>query len=1217
MPDWLSIIEDSQGGSGNFADEPSPITIAFWLYGNQTSQDIEIPNGASSISLYYSSAYSITLSAYDANGTLLNSTTGPPNFDTATGVYDIWSPLSVTAPNGGVITSLNVSGFANYTGIDNLNVCQAPSIASVELTQAIQQYQTLADLKASLAANGEPPVPVISGKPAVLRTYFNAVQDVTNLTVQLSGVSPATKSLAIQPNCTPNMQRAQSGGCQSADFYFTPPSGSWTATLDVFDSSGNQVEEEALPFTSTGTDSLRLRGVSVCDAKDSGGNWLCADASDLLTRTGLIAKIAPTSAVTTNITNSVVQNDIATTNANAWWPATASQVAGLYGILDYLGDALLGRYTTYFGMVRPAPLPPIQDPLGGVGGIANGIPSHGAIGRTSALRFQSNTETTVEVVAHETGHTLGLKHTNTQLPFNLTAPPACYNFAGDDSTDWQFPTGIPGSESNTNYIQSAAINGLPTYEVGFDVAGRIPINPNSTFEVMSYCSPRWISPQRYQTMIATLGGVFGASRSNSGRDKKATSSIPQPFWIVGGTIQSPTVVFQPLFELTTQGDTGTDSGTYSLVVEDSSGTALFTRQFTPQTATTETSGQDLSGPPVFTQMIPVTVGAAAIVLIGPQNTELGRITLGGTPPIVSITSPTSGFVGVGVENVTWTVNGPSSYTSIVLYSPDNGTTWSQVGEVANIGSMAVNFDLLPGSNQAIVKVLVSDGVNTGTATSVSFVVPKKSPQFAAIESPAANFAQPSVDPVYFTGTAYDVDDGVLTGSALQWSSNIQGSLGSGSPLSVKLKPGNHTITLTATDSDHNAISTSVSIVIGGNPPLVSLQIQSLNTGSNNCELATVGATPGTNGAPLSQVQYSVDGGNTYATIPLTGLPYDFIVPGSGFLHVVARAYDISGQSAAQDASFFTQGVCTLTATTTALVSSLNPSVAGQPVTFTATVKPTQQGGGTPTGTVTFFDGATALGNVPLSSSSQAAYVTSTLAIGTHSITATYSGDANFAPSTSVVVSQAVTGSPVVTLTPTSLTFPTQVIFTTSKAQTVTLTNTGQGVLDITKLGDTGTPLFSLTNNCHSTMNPGASCKLSVTFRPTTIGVLAGLISITDNAPLSPQEVTLIGTGTAFQFIPASLNFGNQTVGTQSPQQTITLSNNSRADVSITSISIIGRNAGDFIQTNTCGGSLAESASCSITVVFKPLAKGNRAAAVSVNDDGGGSPQNVSLAGTGK
>ena len=102
----------------------------------------------------------------------------------------------------------------------------------------------------------------------------------------------------------------------------------------------------------------------------------------------------------------------------------------------------------------------------------------------------------------------------------------------------------------------------------------------------------------------------------------------------------------------------------------------------------------------------------------------------------------------------------------------------------------------------------------------------------------------------------------------------------------------------------------------------------------------------------------------------------------------------------------------LAATTTSLISSLNPSNAGQSVTFTATVS---SGSGTPTGTVTFKDGTTALGTVALSAG-QAQLSISTLGAGSHSITAAYSGNTSYSASTSSVLTQTVNAAIVSTTT---------------------------------------------------------------------------------------------------------------------------------------------------------------------------------------------------------
>jgi hypothetical protein len=98
-----------------------------------------------------------------------------------------------------------------------------------------------------------------------------------------------------------------------------------------------------------------------------------------------------------------------------------------------------------------------------------------------------------------------------------------------------------------------------------------------------------------------------------------------------------------------------------------------------------------------------------------------------------------------------------------------------------------------------------------------------------------------------------------------------------------------------------------------------------------------------------------------------------------------------------------------------LTSSLNPSIVGQSVTFTASLAVTAPGAGSPTGSITFLDGATVLGATPLSSGS-AAFTTSALAAGVHPVTASYPGDGNFLSSVSPALQQVVNPPPVFTFT---------------------------------------------------------------------------------------------------------------------------------------------------------------------------------------------------------
>jgi hypothetical protein len=119
-------------------------------------------------------------------------------------------------------------------------------------------------------------------------------------------------------------------------------------------------------------------------------------------------------------------------------------------------------------------------------------------------------------------------------------------------------------------------------------------------------------------------------------------------------------------------------------------------------------------------------------------------------------------------------------------------------------------------------------------------------------------------------------------------------------------------------------------------------------------------------------------------------------------HSITSEYAGDATHAASVSDAITQLV-NRTQTSTTVVSSVNPSSFGQLVTLTATVT----GGTTPTGTITFMDGSTVLGTQPLDGSGHASFTISTLAVGPHSITAEYGGDATHDVSTSSALAQTV------------------------------------------------------------------------------------------------------------------------------------------------------------------------------------------------------------------
>ena len=215
---------------------------------------------------------------------------------------------------------------------------------------------------------------------------------------------------------------------------------------------------------------------------------------------------------------------------------------------------------------------------------------------------------------------------------------------------------------------------------------------------------------------------------------------------------------------------------------------------------------------------------------------------------------------------------------------------------------------------------------------------------------------------------------------------------------------------------------------------------------------------------------------------------------------------------------------------------------------------------------------------------------------------------------SVALSGAGVAPPTVTLLPSNLQFSMQLVGTKSAAQTATLTNTGAQPVTIS--GIAASLPFSETNSCPSSLGTGESCTIAVTFAPAKAGGASGTLSVTDDAANSPQKVILKGTGTVLSISPAEINFGDEKVGTRSASAPITVTNVGGNAISISSIAVTGTNGGDFSQANNCRSRLAAQATCTIKVTFKPTATGARSAAVTLTDNGGGSPQSIALSGTG-
>jgi hypothetical protein len=132
-------------------------------------------------------------------------------------------------------------------------------------------------------------------------------------------------------------------------------------------------------------------------------------------------------------------------------------------------------------------------------------------------------------------------------------------------------------------------------------------------------------------------------------------------------------------------------------------------------------------------------------------------------------------------------------------------------------------------------------------------------------------------------------------------------------------------------------------------------------------------------------------------------------------------------------------------------------------------------------------------------------------VGPRTASVTFTDSGNGSPQTVALNGTGVTSGPNATLSPTSLTF---YCFKFGKkcactpSQQITLTNYGKKWLRITNITITGSTDFSQTNNCGTSLGPGKSCTITVSWNHVTS---SGAVKVTDNAPNSPQTASLTGT----------------------------------------------------------------------------------------------------------
>ncbi len=426
---------------------------------------------------------------------------------------------------------------------------------------------------------------------------------------------------------------------------------------------------------------------------------------------------------------------------------------------------------------------------------------------------------------------------------------------------------------------------------------------------------------------------------------------------------SPLALGAHLFSVSYGGDAnfnGSISGVLSEIVNKSATLTTLTTSANPSV-----SGQSVTFNVTVTAVAPGAGTPSGTVTFLDGAGSLATVSLNGSGQATLTTSA----LAVGTHPITVTYSGDANFNA--------SATLAALNQIVNRSATAT--------------VLISNLNPSAFGQGVTFT--------ATVSVVAPGAGTPSGTVTFFDGAA-------PIGTA------VVGVSGQAATTQASLGIGAHTITAQYSGDAGFASSTSLAVNQSVNKAGISISLASIPASvlfgqSVTCVVTVNSLIPGV-GIPTGTITFRL-GTNVLGTATLdrqggATLTKSVMLAPADYAYNISYDGDVTFQSGSSAGGLLTVQQA---ATSTTVTSSLNPSPFGQGVTFTATASAVAPGAGTPMGTMTFYDGSTPLGVVPLDASGRADFTMSLLAIGTHSVTAQYSGDLNFSGSTSAALSQTV------------------------------------------------------------------------------------------------------------------------------------------------------------------------------------------------------------------
>jgi hypothetical protein len=399
-------------------------------------------------------------------------------------------------------------------------------------------------------------------------------------------------------------------------------------------------------------------------------------------------------------------------------------------------------------------------------------------------------------VAHEMAHCYDIGDTYNGGTINCRINPAPVDWSGKNWYDRSETITCPKGPDPYEKVGAK----IPAAAHAFDVNERGKLGVMCDFMGSEGKQPAfWITPEVYDHLFNSFAPPTA----------DALLEAPQSQRLIAyrGTIteKDNAVALEPWESYTDSADIPDTFGKFTLKAVDQSGNTLATQALKVEFYVTTNPPRHLTEAPFSgTMRFPEGTARFQIVRAG-DGAILKELAVSATPPQVSAVTPTTpGSLISGPYTITWTARDAEAdgLTYKVEYNADPAggqSEWMVLATELEERQWVEDFSQLPGGPAAVLRVTATDGVLAGSALSAIFTVPFKAPQ-AFIDELEWGSRYEYGATILLEGEGYDLNDGWLPNDKLQWTSDLAGLLGHGSPLMVEnLQPGEHTITLTATN----------------------------------------------------------------------------------------------------------------------------------------------------------------------------------------------------------------------------------------------------------------------------------------------------------------------------------------------------------------------------------------------------------------------------------